>query len=119
MKTLFTFFLIFAFAFNSYSLPLVFKTTKEVKEASYQNFVNLFTFNTRNLKQIRITLQIRNLESSKIEETKGFRVFAVESGEDVFIGYFEGYSAVIDAPPSEIKIKVSSVGNYKVFIWGS
>lgn len=119
MKILFTFFLIFAFVFDSYALPLVFKTTKEIKTVSFESFVELVSFDTKNCKQIRIALKKNNLETGNSDFIKGFRIYAVESGEDIFLGYFEGASAVVDAPSSMIKIAVNESGNYKIYVWGS
>lgn len=110
---------LFFFAISVFSSPLVFKATKEIKNASISNFAELISFNAIKYKQVRIALFRSNIESQKKEQVNGFQVFAIEGNEEFFISWFDGYSAVIDVPPSQVKLKVADNGFYKIFVWAS
>src|SRR5215213_3195293 len=119
MKIFVGFLIVLIFVQNLFASTLIFKGAKVVADASASNFVEVVRLNVSKYKAIRIALVRRNLITREVEETRGFRLYGIEDDENVFLNYYEGYSAVIEAPPAEIKISVADKGNYKIYIWGN
>ncbi len=109
---------------NIFGLPLVFKTTKEVKTVEGQGLIELASFDTLKYKNIRVGVLLIKGEFGKNDSF--VRIDAIEDNTDVInIGHFflsntySGNSLLVENAPSKIKISVQETGTYKVFIWAS
>lgn len=124
MKILLSTVLIVVFAFNSFSSPLIFTASKEVKE---KDFVELATIDTAKYKQIRIAVDATTNENinENVATDKKFsvQIYAVENGKEIFLdGKVSNgvqFRAVLDTPPTKIKIKVRGETTYTAYVWAT
>ena len=116
MKILLSFALIFAFVFNSFGSPLVFKVTKEVKKFTPEI---LATFDVAKYNRIKIAVISRskkNLTSISISglEDENFDI-ALDSEENLKGDYVK----ILELPPSKIRVQIIGEGTYSLYVWAS
>lgn len=122
MKKSAVLFIVLLFAQNLFALPVVFKTTKDIKKSS-EAFTEIATVSIGNLKYIRIGAV---LTSGAIEKPAGSEI-KVELVEDESVFYHDtfnifklGEGRTVEYKNLSSKIKISAVesGTYKIIIWG-
>lgn len=111
----------FVFTVNSYSMPLVFKVTKEIKTRNEFNFEEIAAFDSSKYKQLRISvLPVRNTDYAdlfvKIEAVEDSDFLLLERFD--FSSAFPSKSISVDNAPAKIRVSANVSGAYKVFIWG-
>lgn len=114
-------FLLFVFAINSYSAPLIFKTTKEIDSPT--QYTELGTFDVTKYKKIRITVENNDERTSTRQDYREFKFIAVGvEDKEVFINQGIGnisYTTLVEEPPSQIRIKIAGRGKFTLYVWGS
>lgn len=110
-------FLCLVFAVNSFGAPLIYKGKKEIN--SLDAHIELATVDVSKFKKIRFSLTFE--PKSKEKQINGYRVYGIESGEDVLIWgglVNDGFSITLDVVPNKIKFTAEGRGVYQLYVWG-
>jgi len=117
-KILFIVLVFVLFVTSAVSAPLVFKTTKQMKESG-----DMLTFDASKYKKIRIGIYLANPSPQNEKQTTVVRIFSVEGEDSIYAGMVDVGGTIhsgdflIDTPAPKIKISALRAGTYKIYIW--
>lgn len=111
----------FVFAVNSFALPVVFKTTKEIKNINGSELAELVTVDVSKYKSARVGVVL--VSGQLAERGNIIQIIGVEEADQFGLaGFFIGGdnksgSTLIENPPSKIKVMVKESGTYRIYVW--
>ncbi len=114
MKTLTIFILLLSFAYNSFGSPLIYKAEKKIETLG--PLVEIGSCSTGKFNKIRIVIT-----SDDIAHINKLEILGNAEG-DTFVllsaDFQNSTTAIIDLPPTAIKINVKGRGTFKVYVYG-